>query len=99
MKVVNSIQFLDDGSVVLQFMDLSSDVRNKELLVMSHQLLVRPGDGGRDYEDEIEDVRDAARRLLDDVMQDWLSTTDVGVQIEEPDDDDDEPFPMKGSSR
>lgn len=89
MKVVNSIQFLDDGSVVLQFMDPATDVRNRELLVMGHQLLVRPGDGGRDYEDEIEDVRDAANRLLDDVMQDWLTTTDVGVQIEEGDRDDD----------
>lgn len=80
MKIINTIQFLDDGAVVLTYLDPATDVRNRELLLASHQLCIRPGRGGRDYLDEIEDVRDAARRLLDDALEDWATTTDVGAR-------------------
>lgn len=90
MRVIDSISFAPDGAVVLSFLDTTTDVRNGELLLMSHQLIVRPGEGGRDYGDEIEDVREAAQRLLNDAMDDWNTTSDIGVAMpEDPDDERD----------
>lgn len=80
MMVVQSLSFLEDGSVAVTYMDSTTDVRNRELLVMHHQLLIRPGTQGKDYLDEIEDVRDAVKRLLDDALEDWQTTTDVGTK-------------------
>ena len=71
---VASVQFLDDGSVLVAYMDTATDVRNRGLLIETHQLQVKPGKGGRDYGDEIEDVREAAVRLLKDAMEDFANT-------------------------
>lgn len=72
MRTVASVQFVEDGSMVVVYMDAARDVRNRELLVMSHQLHIMPGrPGGHDYEDEIEDVRDAVKKLLNDALEDF----------------------------
>lgn len=81
MRAVDSVSFTPDGGVVISFLDPATDVRNRGLLTMGHQLVIQPGEGGRDYGDEVEDLRDAVRRLLDDAMNDWATTTDVGVPM------------------
>lgn len=72
MRVVSSVIFTEEGGVILNFMDTEADVRNAEKLMMSHQLLVGASDG-RDYGDEIEDVRDAVNRLLADALEDFYA--------------------------
>lgn len=97
--VIQGIQFIEGGEAILiNYMIPAKDVRNRELLMMSHQLCVNRGDGGRDYGDEIDAVEDAALALLRDALEDWESPrTDVGIKIAQrpPDgadgaDDDDE---------
>lgn len=71
MIEVASVIFGDDGSVLVSYVDASTDVRNRGLLVKAHQLQISPGDGSKDYQDEIEDVRDAIMRLLHDALEDF----------------------------
>lgn len=78
-RVIASISFSEEGAVAITWMDVSTDVRNGGLLVASHQLLVNPGDGGKDYGDEIDAVRDAALGLLDDALEDFATTEAVNV--------------------
>jgi hypothetical protein len=78
MRVVSSVQFIEDGSVVLVYMDPSSDVRNRGLVVQSHQIHIARGQDAKDYGDEIDMLVDAAKRLLDDALDDWESTEPVG---------------------
>lgn len=73
-RAVSSVLFLEDGGVVVQWMDERVDVKNRGLLVQSHQMQIDPGEGGKDYKDEIEDVRDAVARLLNDALDDFAST-------------------------
>lgn len=68
--VVSSLAFTEDGGVIINFMDVDADIRNTEKLMMSHQLLIGSSDG-RDYGDEIEDVRDAVNQLLADALEDF----------------------------
>lgn len=71
---VSTIQFAEDGSVLVTFMDTVEDIRNRGLVVQTHQVHVFPGKGGRDYGDEIEDIREAAKRLVKDAMDDFNHT-------------------------
>ncbi len=74
---VASVIFGEDGGVLVSFFQPTTDVRNRGLLVMARQLQIAPGEeGGADYRDEIEDVRDAVRRLLKDALEDF-DTTDA----------------------
>lgn len=70
-RVVSTVTFTEDGGIVINFMDPVGDVRNRDLLMMSHQILIGAGEGGRDYGDEIEEVRDAVDRLLTDALEDF----------------------------
>lgn len=77
-RQVSSVTFLEDGSVVIVYMDPSSDVRNRGLVIQSHQIHIARGEGTKDYGDEIDDVDDAVKRLLDDALEDFLNTEAVG---------------------
>lgn len=92
--VVQGVQFVEDG-VLVTYMQPPTDVRNRELLVLSHQLLVVRG--GKDgYGDELDDLYEACQNFLADKLEDFLTSTDVGIHPPparaEPaaDDDDDE---------
>ena len=71
---VASIAFSEEGAVLVTYMETTTAVRNRGLLVMSQQLQISPGDGGADYGDEIEDVREAILRLLRDALSDFATT-------------------------
>lgn len=73
MRVISSCTFMDDGSVVILYMDPSSDVRNKGLVAVSHQVHIARG-GDQDYAQEIDDLNDAALHLLDDALEDFDET-------------------------
>lgn len=77
MNVISSVQFMEDGSVVILYMDPSGDVRNRGLVAMSRQLHISRG-GNQDYAQEIDDVNDAAMRLLVDALEDFDETEPVG---------------------
>lgn len=88
MRVVSTVTFMEDGSVVIVYLDPSSDVRNRGLLVQSHQLHIGRGDDAKDYGEEIDDLNDAIKRLLDDALDDFVNTpAQVGDELDEPDDD------------
>ncbi len=72
--VIASVAFQADGSVIVTYMDAVQDERNRGLLVANHQIQIHPGEDGRDYADEIEDVRDAVKRLLADALNDFVET-------------------------
>ncbi len=71
--VVSSVAFTSDGGVLLTYMELPDDVRNRGLLVGSHQLAVSPGTA-QDYQVAIEELRDATTALLRDALDDFRST-------------------------
>jgi hypothetical protein len=71
--VIASLVFTDEG-VLVTYMDPIGDVRNRGLLVRSMQMHIATGDGGKDYGEEIEDLKDAAGRLLVDALEDFQST-------------------------
>ena len=71
---IGSVSFGEDGSVLITYMTMPTDVRNRGLLIGSHQIQISPGEAGKDYGDEIEDVRDAAGRLLADALEDFGNT-------------------------
>lgn len=77
MNQVSAVQFVEDGSVLVTYMDPGTDVRNRGLVIKTHQVHVKPGEGGKDYLDEIEDVRDAVKRLLRDALEDFDNTDPV----------------------
>lgn len=87
--VIAGVSFLEDGSVIVTYMDAVQDQRNRGLLVANHQIQIHPGDDGRDYADEIEDVRDAVKRLLSDALQDFVNTLPASEEAdnERPHDD------------
>lgn len=72
--VIASVSFQVDGSVIITYMDAVQDERNRGLLLANHQIQVFPGEDGKDYGDEIEDVRDAVKRLLADALSDFVET-------------------------
>ena len=72
--VVASIVFSSEGPVLVTYMDEVQDIRNRGLLVQTHQIEIAPGDDGRDYGDEIQDVKDAVMRLLKDALEDFATT-------------------------
>lgn len=72
--VIAGLDFGPEGSVVITYMDAVQDQRNRGLLTVQHTMQVLPGDGGKDYGEEIEDVRDAAMRLLRDALEDFAHT-------------------------
>lgn len=78
MRQISTVSFLEDGSVVIVYMDPSQDVRNRGLVIQSHQVHIARGQGTKDYADEIDDVDDALKRLLDDALEDWHNTEAVG---------------------
>lgn len=77
MRVISSVTFMEDGSVVIVYMDPSSDVRNRGLVAVSHQAHIARG-GNQDYAQEIDDLNDAAVRLLNDALEDFDETEPVG---------------------
>lgn len=77
---VASIAFSEEGAVLVSYMETTTGVRNRGLLVQSHQLQIAPGEGGTDYGDEIEDVRDAILRLLRDALEDFANTDAVALE-------------------
>jgi hypothetical protein len=72
VRVISTITFMEDGVLVV-YMDPEVDVRNEGKLILTHQLHVS-GETSSDYGDEIEDLRDAARRLLSDALEDFDTT-------------------------
>jgi len=90
MRAVRSVEFLEDGSVLIVYMDPTTDVRNRNLLVHSHQLHVARGDTMKDYGDEIDDVTDAVKRLLDDALEDWNNTAPTATSSSTTSNDDNE---------
>ena len=77
---VASIAFSEEGAVLVSYMETSTGVRNRGLLVQTHQLQIAPGNGGADYGDEIEDVLDAILRLLRDALEDFATTEAVPLE-------------------
>lgn len=71
--VVSSVTFTGDGGVLLTYMELPDDVRNRGLLVGSHQLAISSGTP-QDYQTAIEDLRAAVTALLRDALEDFRST-------------------------
>lgn len=86
--VIASVSFQMDDSVIITYMDAVQDERNGGLLVANHQIQVHPGEGGRDYGDEIEDVRDAVKRLLADALNDFVATPPASAGDNERSQDD-----------
>jgi hypothetical protein len=85
--MIRAIQFEPDtGSVVIEYCIPSQDARENGVL-MNHTLFVP---GGDDYDDELDELRHAARALLEDVLED-LPHLEPLRPAREPDDDDDEP--------
>lgn len=77
MIAISTVTFIEDGSVLVTYMDPTTDVRNRGLVIKTHQVRVLPGQGGKDYEDEIEDIRDAVKRLLKEALEDFDHTDPV----------------------
>lgn len=84
--VVSSVVFTGDGGVLLTYMELPDDVRNRGLLVGSHQLAVAPG-SAQDYRTQIEALRADVTALLADALEDFRTTDPY--RAPDPDDDDD----------
>lgn len=72
--VVASIVFSSEGPVLVTYMDEVQDIRNRGLLMQTHQIEIVPGEDGRDYGDEIQDVKDAVKQLLKDALEDFATT-------------------------
>lgn len=71
MRVVRSVTFNDD-CVEVMYLDMDVDIRNDGKLLMTR--VVGIDSMSPDYAEEIEDVKDAVRRLLDDALEDWRAT-------------------------
>lgn len=77
-RVVGSIAFSEEGPVLVSWME-PTDVRNGGLLMMTKSMEIHPGEDGKDYGEEIEDVKDAIKRLLADALEDFEATADIAV--------------------
>lgn len=79
VRVVQAVTFGDDD-VVIQYMTLPDDVRNKGLLVMTRSLVISEGDEA-DYVQEIADLKAAALALLNDALEDFATTEPLEMGI------------------
>ncbi len=85
--LIRVIQFEPDtGSVAIEYCIPGMDVRENGVL-LNHTLFVP---GGDDYDDEIDALRDAARALLDDVLEDLPHLEPIRARELDDDDDDDD---------
>jgi hypothetical protein len=71
---IQSITFMQDG-IVVQFLDVSSDIRNKGALVLSRQLSISAAHP--DYRDDIEGLHHRAVRVLKNALEDFEDTDPV----------------------
>jgi hypothetical protein len=81
MRDVRSITFDPDGSATIEYLSPEEDLRVNGV-ILNHAMLVPSCD---DYDGGIDDARNAALALLDDVLSDLVRVP--AVDLEEPEDD------------
>lgn len=84
---VQSVTFLQDGMVV-QYMEMPTDVRVKGALVRHQQLTLSAGHP--DYRDDIEGVHHKVVRALKNALEDFEDSDPFDPREEAPDDDAEE---------
>lgn len=85
--LVRSVAFQPDDSVVLEYCIPDQDARENGV-VLNHVMSVPYG---KDYDGEVDAVRDAVLELIDDVLEDLPHLAPLGVaQPDDEDDDDDD---------
>lgn len=90
---IGNIAFTPDGDTVLiTYMDLVNDRRNRGLVQITHQMAVSRGVGPQDYAEEFDTLHDAAMALLVDALEDFNASPAADNASSQPpgDDEDDE---------
>lgn len=82
---VQSLTFVQ-GGIVVQYMDLASDVRVKGALVLSRQLSISAGHP--DYGEDIETLHARVVRVLKNALEDFEDSDPVDTEAEQPNDDE-----------
>lgn len=82
-RLIRSLQWSDEG-VAMEFITLTEDLKANGV-VLNHVLTVPAGD---DYDDELEALTEAAHALLEDVLEDLPRLDPLPLEIEGPDDND-----------
>lgn len=82
---VQSVTFMQDG-IVVQYMDLASDVRVKGALVRSQQLSL--SSAHPDYRDDIEALHSRVVRVLKNALEDFEDSDPVDPETDQPDEDE-----------
>ncbi len=87
MRQIGGVEF-DDDRIVITFMDPDQDIRNKGLVMQTHQIVVLRSPA---YADEIDALEEAAKELLEDAYGDFQDTDPVAATpVADLDDEGDE---------
>lgn len=88
---IGAVNFTPEGDqVVISYMDLTNDVRNRGLLQQTHQIAVSRGVGTQDYAEEFDALHDAAMALLVDALEDFKASAAYESGSSQPPDDDED---------